>query len=186
MDSLPRLSHQNGNISGNPLLAYQEEAIKKSRQQLRQKRLNWLPDISLGYFQGTNDYQNARIYKGFEVGLSFPLFFGSQTAGTRAQRFSWEATQKEAEETERQLRGRLASLQAQLTKLEKALDVFESRGRDLSYEMIRTARRSYEEGEINMSEYVAAVEQARSTILDYLKNLKEYNRIVLEINYLIK
>ena len=49
---------------------------------------------------------------------------------------------------------------------------------------LKTARISYDSGEINFFQYIQSIENALEILLDYLNNLNDYNQIVLEINYL--
>ena len=60
--------------------------------ELKAEKNMLLPDVTLGYFNGTNRYDGARNYQGFEVGLGIPLFFGEQRAKVKAKQYAMEAT----------------------------------------------------------------------------------------------
>jgi cobalt-zinc-cadmium resistance protein CzcA len=183
LDSLPRLQLDTAINNQNPVYELQKASEEWTRRQLTVEKLNWLPDISLGYFQGTNDYADAEIYKGFEVGLAVPLFFGSQSSRVKASRIEWEAAREKSAEAQQRLQGRLNELNARLRKHAQALDVYETSGDELAGEIMKTARKSYQSGEISMPEYVTSVDQARRMMLDHLESLRQYNETVLEINF---
>ena len=73
---------------------------------------------------------------------------------------------------------------AQLKKYDEALIYYQEEGEQLSQEIFKTAKISYESGEINFFQYIQSMENALEILLDYLNNLNTYNQIVLEINYL--
>ena len=57
-------------------------------------------------------------------------------------------------------------------------------GKQLASEILKTATRSYKNGEINFFQYIQSIETSNQIIINYLQNLDTYNQIVLEINYL--
>ncbi|WP_291858779.1 CusA/CzcA family heavy metal efflux RND transporter [Marinilabilia sp.] len=185
MDSLPRLNMQVPDLAGHPGLLMQNASGEMASKQLNVHKLNWLPDINLGYFQGTNEEENARVYRGFEVGLAFPLFFGSQSSKVKSARLDMEAARMDYRNFQRQLSGQLEALIGQNRKHARSLEVFESSGSAQASEMMHVARKSFEAGEISVLEYVTVMDQARRLILDYMDSLRAYNRTVLEINYLL-
>lgn len=65
---------------------YNEAVIKIEKNKM-------LPDLSLNYFTGTNSYEKARYYHGFQVGLAIPLFFGSQKSKIESSRIYLNAYQ---------------------------------------------------------------------------------------------
>ena len=52
-----------------------------------------LPDFSINYFLGSNQFQNSKHYHGFQVGVAFPLFYGSSRAKIKASKISANAKQ---------------------------------------------------------------------------------------------
>ena len=76
-------------------------------------------------------------------------------------------------------------LQSELKKYEEAIQYYEKNGKELSGEIIRSAEKSYQSGSIDFFRLVQSIENAIQIQLDYLDNLSAFNRIVLEINYLI-
>lgn len=185
LDSLPRLQIQEPGLGGHPGLLMQQAVGEVALAKLKVHKMNWLPDISLGYFQGTNNMENTPVYRGFEVGLAIPLFFGSQSSKVKSAGKEMEAAVMEYRNFEKQLSGRLEALMGENRKYAGSLEIFESSGRAQASEMMNVARKSFDAGEISVLEYVAVMDQARKLFLDHLESLRAYNRTVMEINYLL-
>ena len=64
--------------------------------------------------------------------------------------------------------------------------MYDSSGRELSEEIIRSSQKSYEVGEIDFFQLVMSIENALTLTIDYLENVDKYNQVALEINYLTK
>lgn len=185
LDTLVRLKLQKSDPAGNPGVLMQNARGEMALSQLNVHKMNWLPDISLGYFRGTNNVENAPVYHGFEVGLAFPVFFGSQQSKVRSARLEMEASQMEYQDYQQRLTGKQEMLLSEYRKLADALDTYQ-KARNLQIaEMINFAGKSFEVGEISSLEYVTISAQALEMKLEFLRNLRDYNRIVLEINYLL-
>ena len=155
----------------------QEALIKVEKNKL-------LPDVTLGYFNGTNRYANSRNYQGVEVGLGIPLFFGEQRARVKAGKYAWEAALNMKENYERVYENKAAELMKNLEKYQESITYFEETGHQLASELFRSAKMSYAAGEIDFFRFIQSVESAVRIELSYLENLYKYNEIVLEINYL--
>jgi cobalt-zinc-cadmium resistance protein CzcA len=63
-------------ITNNPGKTYFNNLYNLANAQLSVERNNWLPDINLAYFNGTNKYENAQHYLGYQVGISIPYSSG--------------------------------------------------------------------------------------------------------------
>lgn len=185
IDSITKLRVEDVGIVSNPALALKNAQGEMALKEWSAEKLNWLPDINVGYFRGTNDSPGARVYEGFEVGLAFPVFFGSQSARVKSKRLEKEAVRKEYFSFERQIAQRIDQLKSDLRKNERVLEVYEQRSRDLAAGLLETAQKSYDAGEINMLEYITALDQSQQITLNYLTTLRQYNNTVIEINYFI-
>ena len=64
---------------------------------VRIEKNRMLPDFSVNYFLGSNQYQNSKYYHGFQVGVALPLFYGSSSAKINAAKLSANAKQLSSE-----------------------------------------------------------------------------------------
>ena len=158
---------------------YQTKMLK-----LEQNKL--LPDISLGYYIGSNQHANSQNYQGVMVGLGLPIFFGEQKAKIKANKIAINVRKNLETYYLSKAQGKFAELSSELTKYNESIAYYNISGTELSKEIIRSSQRSFELGEIDFFEYVLSVENALSLTLDYLENVSNYNQIALEINYLTK
>jgi len=153
---------------------------------LRVERNRMLPDLSLGYFIGTNSYAGSKNYHGFQFGLLLPLFFGEQNAKIKAGKISISINENLQANDLSALKAKYAGLSNELMKYQEAVDLYNSSGKQLSEEIIRASQRSYTMGEIDFFQFVLSIENALALTINYYENVSKYNQIALEINYLTK
>ncbi|WP_430812063.1 MULTISPECIES: CusA/CzcA family heavy metal efflux RND transporter [unclassified Carboxylicivirga] len=151
---------------------------------LRVEKHKLLPDISLGYYNGTNSHAGADNYSGVYAGVSIPLFFGEQRARIKAGKLGVEISQKMQAHYRRSLTSTYRNLQSELLKYQGAISYFEETGLTLSQELLKSANMSYELGDMSVLEFIMTVENALQLMQDYYENIYKYNNLVLELNYL--
>ncbi len=182
-----------------PMLNYQARAIDStsSATWLKTKALladanigiernKLLPDISLNYFIGTNRYENAKNYHGFEASVSIPLLFFSQNSKIKASKMALEALKINSEHELDLLKVKKQELENAHQKLKNLLAEYYDYGSQLYHEIMRTAMLSYQKGEIDFFRLATSTETALQIELNYLNNLLEYNQITIELNHLSK
>tara|TARA_R110001592_G_scaffold32168_3_gene112790 strand:+ start:14 stop:2653 length:2640 start_codon:yes stop_codon:yes gene_type:complete len=156
---------------------YQQALTQKEKQSL-------LPDISLEYFQGTNSQLNTNI-NGYQFGLKIPLLFSGNASKIKASKIAQEIVVEQKASYKIKLEGHYKSLLATLKQYEGALSYYENEGKNLKNEIIKTANRTYKEGEIDFFQYIQSLETAKDIELNYLENLNAHNQTVININHLI-
>ncbi|TXD46855.1 CusA/CzcA family heavy metal efflux RND transporter [Polaribacter sp. IC073] len=156
---------------------YQNAVYKKEKQSL-------LPDISLEYFQGTNRLLNTTI-KGYQIGLKVPLLFSGNTSKIKASRIARDIVTQQQQDYRVKLNAEHNSLLATLKQYEEVIMYYDNEGKKLKEEIIRTANRTFKEGEIDFFQYIQSLETAIAIELSYLENLNAYNQTIININYLI-
>ncbi len=171
-------------VGSDPGLHYLQNAGLMQDAELKAEKNLLLPDVTLGYFNGTNRYDGARNYQGFEVGLGIPLFFGEQRAKVKAKKYAMEATASLQNHYIRQYDNRISELSSGLVKYMEALLHYENTGKLLSEELFRSSQMSYLAGEIDFFRFVQSMDRAIEIELLHLENLYKYDELVLEINHL--
>ena len=145
-----------------------------------------MPDISFSYFMGTNSYDNAKKYHGFEAGISIPIFFNAQKAKIKASRIALSATQNLTEYEVELLKVKQKEFMGMHLQLKEQIEYFNQSGSKLYSEIVRTAKLSFEKGEIDFVKFATSTEAALEIRLGYLSNLLEYTKVTLELNYISK
>ena len=113
-----------------------------------------------------------------------PLWFGPQKANLRSSKLEKDIVNHEAESYKLVLNSKYEQLQSKLKVYKHAVDYYQHTGQSLAREIVKTAERSYYNGEINFFQYIQSLDEATNIVLDYLENLNEFNQTVLEIKYL--
>ncbi len=167
----------------NPGLLYFEES-KNYYQALKNKEKQaLLPDISAEYFVGSNSTLNTNI-QGYQLGLKIPLFFSGNAARIKASKIAEDVVNMQQTDYKTKLHGEYQRLLAQLEQHQAAISYYETQGNMLQKEIIKTANRSFQEGEIDFFQYIQSVETAKDMELEYLKQLNDYNQTIISINHL--
>ena len=156
---------------------YYEALYKKEKQ-------NLLPDISAEYFQGSNSSLNTPI-KGYQLGVRIPLFFSGNASKIKASKIAHDVVIEQQQDYKIRLNSEYQSLLAKLRQYDEAISYYETQGENLSEEIIKTAERTFKEGEIDFFQYIQSLETAKDIELTYLDSLNSYNQTVIAINYLI-
>lgn len=152
----------------------------------RMERNKLLPDLSLNYFVGSNKYAGSKNYQGFQFGLALPLFFGEQNARIKANKIAINIEEDLKEHYKISLDAKYAKLKIELQKYQQSLTFYNSSGKQLSEEIIRSSNKSYQVGEIDFFQFVLSIENALSIRINHLDDIWKYNQVALEINYLNK
>jgi len=142
-----------------------------------------LPDFSLNYFLGSNKFENSKYYHGFQVGMAVPLFFGSERGRTRAAEIQSNSQFLIAEYETDLITNRLGELMNEQLKYKALLDNYNSSGKLLHDEIMRTALKSFQLGEIDFYRFVSSYETAVQIQLEYFENMYLYNVSTSEIMY---
>ena len=142
------------------------------------------PDILVNYFIGTNFYTDSRYYQGFQVGLAVPLFYGAGKARTASARISAGAGRLMMEYELAAMLAKRDELVSQQKKYSALIMQYETTGKPLYDELIRSATLSFEKGETDFYRLVNTLENALEIRRGYLENLTLYNRYTIELIYL--
>jgi len=183
-EPLQKLTLQAVSTKGNLGTQYFEDVKNYQNFLFQKEKQNLLPDISLEYFQGTNSQLNYNI-RGYQIGLKIPILFSGNVSKIKASKIVKQAVSAEQLDYKIKLEAKYKSLLAILKQHEEALNYYEVQGSNLKNEIIKTANRTFKEGEIDFFQYIQSLETAKDIELSYLNNLNTYNQTVISINHLI-
>jgi cobalt-zinc-cadmium resistance protein CzcA len=155
-----------------------------SEATLRIERNRMLPDFTLNYFTGTNEFENSRYYNGFQVGLAVPIFFGSQKSKIKSSRISVNAQQMLTDYEISSLKNKIDGYKKEQKRLTEGIEYYNASGRILYDEILRTALISYQKGEIDLFKFTNSFENAVMIKSNYLDNVLLLNINILDQMYL--
>ena len=167
-----------------PFIKYLETDLKYRNALHKVENHKLLPDLSLSYFNGTNEFTGAKNYYGYSIGVAIPLFFGENRAKIKAAKISSEISQNLIENEMMQLENKKNQNLNELKKIENLILSYNKTGRKLADEIFYTSSVSYNAGEISFLEYALSIENAVNIQIEYLDNVFNYNRLVIDLNYL--
>ena len=180
LQKLPIILHH---IKDSPVQDYFDGQKRVIAAQENYQKQQWLPDISLEYFQGSNQLID-RNYIGYTLGLKIPLLFNAQASKVKASKIATQVVMEQAKNYQLQLQSKFLMLKAEMNKFNTALSYYESEGKQLSEELIKASTLSYKAGELDYFQFIQSLENASKIKLIYLDNLNRYNIIVIQINHL--
>ena len=180
---LMKIEYKEASIDQNPGLMYQENKTELFRTKKNFESQQLLPDISLNYFQGTNSTLDENL-AGYQIGFKFPILFSGNSSRIKASKIAKEIAEQESIDYRILLESKKSDLLLQRNKFNQMLSYYEDEGENLSLEIFKTARISYDSGEIDFFQYLLSIENALEILLEYMKNLNAYNQTVIELNYL--
>ena len=160
-----------------------DATINYQKAQTKLEKQSLLPDLNAEYFQGTNSTLNDNI-KGYQLGLKIPILFGGQRSKIKASKIAQDIIAEQKQDYQAKLNAEYQSLLAKLQQYEDAINYYETQGKTLSEEIIKTANRTFKEGEIDFFQYIQSLESAKDIQLSYLEQLNQYNQTVITINHL--
>ena len=183
-EPLRKLELQSMSPKDNAGLLYFENSKSYYKALNQKEKQNLLPDLNVEYFQGTNSSLNDNI-RGYQLGVKIPLFFSGNASKINASKIAQDIVEEEQQDYEVKLNAEYKSLLGTLQQYNEAILYYESQGKRLSEEIIKTAERTLKEGEIDFFQYIQSIETAKDIELTYLNNLNLYNQTIIAINYLI-
>ena len=183
-EPLRKLSMHPVTISDDAGLLYYEQSKAYFEARLHQEKQSLWPDLNVEYFQGTNAGLDQNFI-GYQFGLKIPLLFSGNSSKIKASKIAQDVILEQKQDYEVKWRAEQETLLAKLQQYNEAVVYYETQGRQLSEEIIKTAERSLMEGEIDFFQYIQSIEISKEIELTYLDNLNAYNQTIIAINYLI-
>ncbi len=164
-------------------LLYFESSKLYYKARYQQEKQHLLPDLNVEYFQGTNSGLNDNI-NGYQFGVKIPLLFSGNSSKIKASKIAQEIVEEQQQDYQLKLTAERQFLLARLQQYNEAILYYETQGKHLSEEIIKTAERTLKEGEIDFFQYIQSIEISKDMELTYLNNLNLYNQTIITINYL--
>lgn len=183
-ERLKPLSIAEIDLNNHPAMSYFQSVTTLAEQNIEVEKKKQLPDFQAEYFLGSNTAQNAKIYNGFQVGVSVPLFKKAQQSTVNAAKIQREMSLQYQANAAASLSAKYQALQVELSKYKKALQFYETEGKTLAQEIINTSTKAFKYGEIDFLQYLQSLENAKNIDKNYLDNLIDYNLTVIEMKYL--
>lgn len=136
------------------------------------------------YFNQTID--QAVGFSGFQVGMTFPLWFLPQGGRIKQARLQSEIARNEMQVQIHKRDRSVENLQEKLRSYKKQLEYYEGTALQSSETLFRTATLQLEQQGIEYFEFIASISVALDIRKEYLDQINRYNQAVIELEFLLK
>ncbi len=167
----------------------------RSERELGYIRQGFTPSLNVGLrhqlvISGINPYDVDRSrfdkgnWMGFEVGVTFPLFYGSQKARQSAAKLDVEIARTKRELAERKSGSELLIAKNAVESARLSYDYYQSEGFPAAREMRHLSRIEYGAGEITYLEYMQNLSSALAVEMAGAKATDALNQAVIKLNFI--
>ncbi|MGQ8870224.1 CusA/CzcA family heavy metal efflux RND transporter [Myroides sp. TSA_177.3] len=181
------------NLEENNSLQLANKEIERVEATRKLEKSLLLPDVTLGYSieseaglraNGTNYGRELRI-PSYTVGLSIPIFFGSQSKKIKAMKYSLEQAELEKNYLHKQLSESVQQQLEIISAQQSVIDYYKESAL-LNASIIQDhANKSYNNGDISYVEYIQSMETALNIQINYLDAVLQYNLGHNALHYLV-
>lgn len=169
-------------LSTSPVLNYFSKSIDVAESSLRANQAGFLPKVDLGYVSQKVD-GNPGFY-GWQVGVSVPLLFFSQSGRVRASKLNYEIAEQQFEQKRFEINAQYNQLISRYLIIRDVIDYYQKEALPLADEQIRASNLAYQEGSIDYVQYIQNMEGAINTRLEFLTRQEEYYELSAQLKYL--
>lgn len=160
---------------------YYQQQISVYQKEANTFKAQQMPKLGLGYFAQSIDKQF--LFQGFTAGLQIPLFGNVNAAKAKALAISISQTQLELQKSKLTLKLQNQQLQDELSKQKKGLEYYENEGLQYAEQIINTAQKSYENGDMSYFTYISFLNQAIDIKKQYAETLNAYNQSAIQVQF---
>ena len=159
---------------------YQQQILVYEKEANTFKALK-TPKLGFGYFAQTID--TKLLFQGFTAGLQIPLFGSVNSAKAKASQLSISQSQLELDKKIFALNLQKQELQNEFEKQQKGLDYYKKEGLQYAEQIITTAQKSYENGDMSYWTYISFLNQAIDIKKQYAETLNLFNQSAIQLQF---
>ena len=160
---------------------YYQQQISVYQKEANTFKAQKMPKLGLGYFAQSIDTKT--LFQGFTAGLQIPLFGNVNSAKAKASAISISQSELELQKSKLTLKLQNQQLQDELDKQKKGLDYYQNEGLQYAEQIINTAQKSYENGDMSYFTYISFLNQAIDIKKQYAETLNAYNQSTIQLQF---
>ena len=181
-------------LNENIRLKMMKNTIEKIDATRKLEKAAFLPDVTLGYTAESESGWDAGAMKNYgkelglssySVGISIPIFFGSQSAKVKGLKYQVEQAKAEQAYLQKQVAEQVKQQLEIINAQEKLIDYYVEQALQNALTIKDHATKSYNNGDISYIEYIQSVETALTIQMNYLDAVLEYNLTHNNLHYLV-
>ncbi len=167
----------------NPLLEYLQTKTDLMDAAVRVENNRHLPGFSVGYF--SQSIEKVDGFRGWQVGLNFPVWFWSQSGRVQAAKLEREQVSNDYYYETNRLNTEKIKLQNEISQYRQMITRFEEKTLSKTDQIIRDSRTNLEEGEVTHFEYVLSISHAYQLKSEYYDLINSYNQASIKLEQMI-
>lgn len=169
-------------LGASPLLDYYSTGIDVAESAWKAEKANFLPKLDLGYKWQSVD-GNSGFY-GWEVGISVPLAFFSQSGKTKASKIDFQIANQQYEQKELELKAGYNQQISRYLTLQQVINYYQKEALPLADEQIQASNLAYRLGSIDYVQFIQNTEAAIRTKQDFLMQQAEYFELSAQLKFI--
>ncbi|MFC2116702.1 CusA/CzcA family heavy metal efflux RND transporter [Bacteroidota bacterium] len=163
---------------------YYDNLYQLEMANVKLEKSRFFPGLSAMYFNQTID--EVVGFSGFQVGMTFPLWFVPQGGRIKQARLQSEIARNEMLVQVQKRDRSVENLKEKLRSYDKQIKYYEETALQSSETLFRTATLKLEQQGIEYFEFIASISVALDIQREYLDQLNRYNQAAIELEYLLK
>ncbi|RED26855.1 cobalt-zinc-cadmium resistance protein CzcA [Flavobacterium cutihirudinis] len=176
-----------------PLMKVWQQEAEAAKWRWKTEKARLMPDLSFGYnnlsitgFQ-TNAagqetyYGSGDRFSYITAGISVPLFFGSQTAKSKAAKAEYQNLEAQSEAVKIEVSTQIQNASKEVQKYKQSLQYYESEGLVNAQTIIEAANSQLQNGDIDYLQWVLVVNQAITIKNEHLDTVNNYNKALIAL-----
>lgn len=160
---------------------YFQKQVKQKSIAFKLEQSSLFPGFSAGYFN--QSILPAKNMQGFQIGISVPLWFFSQTSRIKEARINRDIAVNEATLREYELEQILEEMKTKLDKEFINVIYYRENALPQAEVLLKTATLKLRKEEIEYFEYLQSISEAMKIREEYLTSVLNYNLTAIELEY---
>jgi cobalt-zinc-cadmium resistance protein CzcA len=184
-----------GTWTGNPSLAFSKQQVAIAEQKRKVEVARAFPDLKVGYFsqtlvgtqntEGQDQYFGSdKRFQGFQVGVSIPLWFITQTSKTKAASIAVDVAQKEHEMFTIVMSQQYNQAVQEMKKNQASLEYYKGSALKTADLLASQSNKAFKSGEVDYTTLLFNMRQVLTIREGYLSALFQYNQSNITLQYL--
>jgi len=169
-------------LPDNPQLNYHAANIDLAHARWKREKASLLPKFNMEYKLQSIDGVSG--YKGWQIGISVPLLFFSQSGKTKASRLDYEIKNKEFAQKKIEITNAYKELISRYHLYIDLIKYYKNEALPLAQEQEKATELGYRLGELTYIQFIQNMESVLMTEKDFIIQKYLFNKLLTEINYL--
>ena len=166
-----------------PILDLYRQQVNVSNAEWKAEKSNFLPKFDFGYNIQKIDGKSG--FHGWEVGVSVPLLFFSQSGKTKASHYDYEISQQNYRQKSLEVNAAYRDLCNRYQSMTEVLQYYRNEALPLAERQMKATTLGYRLGSLDYIQFIQNMSAAIKTKQEYVNRLAEFYEIEDQLNFLV-